>query len=49
MVVEELPKQPCFALLSPTDKYILDARTLNAIISAEQLKRRIRQRFNSIF
>uniref|UniRef100_A0A915LD54 USP8 dimerisation domain-containing protein n=1 Tax=Meloidogyne javanica TaxID=6303 RepID=A0A915LD54_MELJA len=42
VVVEELPKHPCYASMSLTDKCILDSRTINAIISAEQLKRRIR-------
>lgn len=47
IVVEELPKHPCYASMTSTDKYMLDARTLNAIVSAEQLKRRIRNKYEN--
>lgn len=45
VVIEELPRHPLYTSLSSVDKHSLDIRTLNAINTAEQLKKRVKQRY----
>lgn len=45
VVVEELPRHPLYTSLSIVEKRSLDLRTINAINTAEQLKKRIKNRY----
>ena len=44
-MVEELPKHPCFSSISSTERLTIDIRTLECIGTAEQLKRRIKLKY----